>query len=125
VQVDFAGGLRFLGYDWKRQNPNLAELTCYWTAPHLIVEDFRVHLVFQRAGSLVLVQDHLITDGRHPMYEWQPGETIKQTVLVPLPQAGPLTARLWLTAWGVGDPHQITDPKDFIHESVIPLRLEE
>ncbi len=125
LPVNFAAGLRFLGYDWKRRGPNLAELTCYWTAPHPIVEDFRVHLVFQRAGSAVLVQDHLITDGRHPMYEWQQGETIQQTVLVPLPPAGPLTARLWLTAWGVGDPHQIADPRDFIHESVIPLRLEE
>jgi hypothetical protein len=125
LAVEFAGGVRFLGYDWKRRDANLAELTCYWTAPHPIAEDFRVHLVFHRRGALALVQDHLVTDGRHPMYEWQQGETIRQTVLVPLPRGGPLSARLWLTAWGVGDPHQITDPRAFIHESVIPLRLEE
>jgi hypothetical protein len=125
LAVDFAGGVRFLGYDWKRRDAGLGELTCYWTAPHPVAEDFRVHLVFQRQGALALVQDHLVTDGRHPMYEWKQGETVRQTVLAPLPQGGPLTARLWLTAWGVGDPHQITDPRPFIHESVIPLRLEE
>lgn len=125
LRVDFAGGVRLLGYDWTRRDAQLAELTCYWTAPHAVTEDFRVHLVYQREGRVVLVQDHLVTGGRHPMYEWQQGETVKQTVLVPLPPAGPLTARLWLTPWGLGDPHQITDPKEFIHESVIPLRLEE
>jgi hypothetical protein len=125
LAVDFSGGVRFLGYDWKRRDAHLAELTCYWTAPHPVVEDFRVHLTFHREGRLILVQDHLVTDGRHPMYEWKHGEIVTQTLIVPLPPGPPLTARLWLTPWGVGEPHQIAGPREYIHQSVIPLRLEE
>jgi hypothetical protein len=125
LRVDFSAGVRFLGFQWTRRNAQLGELTCWWFAPHPIVEDFRVHLVFQRGDRLTLVQDHWIGGGRHPMFEWETGETVKQTVLVPLSRDGPLSARLWLTAWGVGDPHQIAAPRELIHESVIPLRLEE
>ncbi len=53
---------------------------------------------------------------------------VKESTTVYLPpggQNGPLEARLWLSAWGVGTAHQITDPKEMIHESMIPLRLEE
>lgn len=125
LRVDFAGGVRLLGYDWKRRDARLGELTCYWTAPHPVAEDFRVHLVFEREGRVALVQDHLVADGRHPMYEWQTGEIVRQTVIAPLPPGGRLSARLWLTAWGVGDPNQITDPHEFVHQSVVPLRLEE
>ena len=59
------------------------------------------------------------------MFEWVQGETVHQTLILYLPKGGALTARLWLTAWGLGDPHQVAGPREYLHESVIPLRLEE
>jgi hypothetical protein len=124
LAVDFYGGVRFLGYDWKRKTGGLGELSCYWTALHHIDEDYRVNLEFRRAGNLLLTQDHFVTGGQHPFYEWAPGEIVRQTTMVYLPVEGEIEARLWLSAWGVGRALQITDPKEMIHQSMVPLRLE-
>jgi 4-amino-4-deoxy-L-arabinose transferase-like glycosyltransferase len=127
LTVDFAGGPRFLGYDWKPRDHYLQNISYYWTVPHPIHEDYRVHVEFRRGGHVVLAQDHYIADGQHPFYDWQPGEIVKQTISVYLPSGGeddPPEARLWLSAWGLGAAQQITSPKEMIHESVIPLKLE-
>jgi len=126
--VDFSGGVRFLGYEWKRRDRYLCELATYWTVPHQIFEDYRVNLEIRRAGRLLLAQDHFLTSAEHPPLAWRPGEVIRQGLTVFAPAGapgGPLEARLWLTAWGIGDPHQIARPREMIHESAIPLRLEE
>ncbi|MBI3664816.1 MAG: glycosyltransferase family 39 protein [Acidobacteria bacterium] len=128
LPVDFYGGIRFLGYDWKRVNPYLYQLSFYWTTVHRVYEDYRVNLDFRRGGQTVLLQDHYVGGGLHPFYEWEPGEVVKQSMAVYSPvggPSGPSECRLWLTRWGMGDPHQITDPKEMIHQSVVPLRLEE
>ncbi len=123
LTVDFAGGVRFLGYDWKRRNPQLCEISYYWTVLHPVTEDYRVNVEFRRGGNLVLLQDHFIGQGRYPFYEWKPREIVKQITTVYLPEGGPpVEARVWLSAWGAGGPVQITDPKAMIHQSMIPLR---
>ena len=127
VVADFAGGLRFLGYDWKRRDRYLCEFSQYWTAPHNVFEDYRVNLEMHRGGAQVLSQDYFLTARQHPPYEWTPGEIIRQTVTVywPRGRAEPPDARLWLTAWGLGDPHPIAAPPQIARDGVIRLRLEE
>jgi 4-amino-4-deoxy-L-arabinose transferase-like glycosyltransferase len=120
--ADFAGGPRFLGYDWKRGGHNLCEISYYWTVPHRVDQDYRVNIEFRHAGSLLLVQDHFVGGGRHPFYDWKPGEVVRQTTTVYLPQTGQLEARIWLAPWNSPQRVQITDPREMIHESAIPLR---
>ncbi len=125
--VDFAGGVRFLGYDWKPKNHYLQELSTYWTSPHHVNEDYRVRVDFRRGDHEVLSEDYSVAGGAHPFYDWEAGETVKQTIFVYVPGAEgePLEASLWLAPWGVGSPLQIALPREMVHASVIPLRLEE
>ncbi|MBI3696776.1 MAG: glycosyltransferase family 39 protein [Acidobacteria bacterium] len=122
MTVEFAGGVRFLGFDWTQKDQYLSEISYYWTVPHRVGQDYRVNLDFRRGGNVVLVQEHFVTDRRHPFYEWEPGEIVKQTTTVYVPAQGGVEARLWLTSWGVGERVQITEPKELIHQSMIPLR---
>ncbi len=123
LEVDFDGGLRLLGYDLVRRDRHLTELACYWTAPRGVAEDFRVHIEFHRAGALLFAQDHFLTGGERPPFDWQPGEVIRQSLLLYLPGSDPVEARLWLAAWGIGDPQPILSPAGF-GEGVVPLRLD-
>ena len=102
--ADLVPGVRFLGYDWKRHDSYLWELTCYWTALAPLGEDYRVKWQFLRAGQPVRRDDHFIADGRHPFPEWQPGEVVRESRLVYLGTAAPgvIEARLELVRWGIG-----------------------
>jgi hypothetical protein len=97
--ADFPGGVRLLGYDWKRRGAQLADISYYWTVPRPVPEDYRVHVEFTHGSEVFLRQDHLITGGRHPVFEWRAGEVVKQTMTVYAPAEGALEARLWLTGW--------------------------
>ena len=97
--ADFPGGVRLLGYDWKRRRGQLADISYYWTVPHAVPEDYRVHVEFARGPEVFLRQDYLITSGRHPVFEWSAGEVVKQTMTVYAPAEGALEARVWLTGW--------------------------
>jgi hypothetical protein len=127
LAVDFAGGLRLLGCDWKRRNPHLCEFSYYLTAPGRVVEDYRVNLEFRRRGEMLAVQDQYVTGGAHPPFEWSPGEIVKQTITVWAPAAShdPVEARLWLTSWGLGDPQPVVSPVSFARDDVVALRLAE
>lgn len=122
--ADFAGGPRFLGYDAKRAGCCLWEISYYWTVPHRIAEDYRVNLEFRSAGRLLLQQDHFVAGGRHPFYDWQAGEVVRQRTAVYLPAEGTVDATLWLTRWGYGDPVQIAAPPEMKQQTVVPLRLQ-
>ncbi|MBI3664818.1 MAG: glycosyltransferase family 39 protein [Acidobacteria bacterium] len=107
LAVDFPGGIRFLGYDWKKKDRFLWELSYYWTVLDRVAEDFLINVEFRRGDSVVARQDYFIGDGRFPFPEWQPGEVVRQTRTVYLgPQSGggPVEVQLWLTAWGFGPP---------------------
>jgi len=123
LPVEFYGGLRLLGYDWKRKDPRLAEISYYWTAPHPVEEDYRVYVAFERGAATLLRQDDWVAGRRFS--PWQAGEIRSQTATVYLPQPGPYQARLWLRAWGAGDRLQVLAPAPMVHESAVPLRLEE
>jgi hypothetical protein len=127
LAVDFAGGLRLLGCDWKRRNPQLCEFSYYLTAPGRVFEDYRVNLEFRRGAEMLEVQDHYVTGGAHPPLEWPPGEIVKQSITVwaPATGAGPVEARLWLTSWGLGDPQPVVSRAGFARDYVVPLRLAE
>jgi hypothetical protein len=127
LAVDFSGGLRLLGCDWKRRDARLCEFSYYLTAPERVFEDYRVNLEFRRGEEVLQVQDHYATGGMLPPFEWAPGEIVKQSVTVWAPAAGhePIEARLWLTAWGVGDPHPIVSPASLAADNVVALRLVE
>ncbi len=101
LPADLPDGLRFLGYDWKRRDAYLYNLTCYWTAREPIRQDYRIHL--DVAGHTL---DFLVTSGARPMTEWQPGEIIRETRSVFVGRAGSnhVEARLTVIPWGAG-PH--------------------
>ncbi len=125
IAADFAGGPRFLGYDAKQTSPHVWQVSYYWTVAHPIGEDYRVNIEWlDGGGRVMLAQDHYVGRGRHPFYEWGAGEIVRQTTLAYLPGDGPIAGRLWLTRWGYGDGEQIPDPKELIHRSVVPLRLD-
>ena len=126
LAVDFFGGVRFLGYDWKRIDGSRGEISYYWTVPHRVDEDYRIHVVFRRGWRELLRQDFFLAGGRRPFFDWQAGEVMRQSMTVALAQepGAPLEARLWLSAWGAGPPQQVAFPKELIHQSVVPLRLE-
>ena len=77
LPTDFPGGLRFLGYDWQRPN-----LTCYWTIPQPLLQDYLVRIEFP--GHTI---EYFLTNDRRT---------------VSLPSTGPVEARLSLIPWGVG-----------------------
>ncbi len=126
MTVDFFGGIRFLGYDWKRLDASRGEISYYWTAPHRVDEDYRIHVVFRRGSRELLRQDFFLAGGRRPFFDWEAGEVVRQNMTVALAEepGAPLEARLWLSPWGAGPPQQVAFPKELIHESVVPLRLE-
>ena len=112
--ADFAGGVRFLGYDWRRAGERLRELTCYWTARQRLGQDYLISLRLRRGGEVVFAQDWDVADGRHPFSEWSPGEVVAESVMVYLPEGPPgeMEAELWLTAWGVGPPQPLATGKN-------------
>jgi hypothetical protein len=121
LTVDFSGGARFLGYEWTPAGPRLWRLTTYWTAPHQLGEDYLLHVELRRAGHVASTEE-TIGGGRHPSYDWTPGEIIRQSLILYTPDGPPLEARLWLSPWGLGDPHRITAPHELAHAGVIPLK---
>jgi len=105
VAADLSGGIRFLGYDWKKRDRYLWEIAYYWTASARIEQDYCIQEEFRRGDKVVLTRDHYVTNGQHPFPEWKPGEIVRQSFPVYLPrqdQAGQLEVRLWLVPWGVG-----------------------
>src|SRR5262249_35187926 len=89
VNTDFPGGIRFLGYDWKPRDRSLWEITYYWTTASRIEQDYRVTEEFRCGDRVLLVRDHYVTAGQHPLPEWAPGEVVRQTFPVYLPSEGP------------------------------------
>ncbi len=79
VAADFPGGLRLLGYDWRRRDRWLWEMTCYWTLPERAPEDARVRIELVRAGKVIAESEYSIAGGRYPLPEWSPGEIIRET----------------------------------------------
>ncbi len=77
LSTGFPGGLRFLGYDWQRQY-----LTCYWTTPQPLRQDYLVRIEIPGYTT-----EYFVTAGPHTVY---------------LPSPGPLEARLTILPWGVG-----------------------
>jgi hypothetical protein len=114
LTADFDGGVRFLGYDWKRRNDYLGEISYYWTVPRPVPEDYRVHVELDYNSQVFLRQDHRIAGGRYPFFRWRAEEIVKQTMTVYAPPGRRLEARLWLTGWG-----GVKSP------TVVHLRLEE
>jgi hypothetical protein len=104
-EADLAPGIRFLGYDWKRRNEYLWEISYYWTTLRPVGEDYSVRLEFHRDGQPVRTEDHFLAGGRHPFPEWQTGEVVRQTRLVYLGagnEAAPMEALVGLVRWGLG-----------------------
>jgi hypothetical protein len=121
--VKFASGLELLGYDWTRKDARVAELSYYWTVQFPVLENYRVFTVLRRDGRVAALQEGFAGETRHPLFEWKPGEIVRQTSIVPVPAGGSLEARLWLAPWGLGERHQIASPRELVHASVVPLRL--
>ncbi len=127
LSVEFAGGARFLGYQWSAAGSHLIRFSSFWTTMRRADEDYALHLELHRDGRAIQSEEYFIAGGRYPFPDWTPGETVRQDLLVYLPpehKGAPLDARLWLSAWGTGAPHQITAPPELVHESLIPLKLE-
>ena len=124
LPVRFASGLELLGYDWTRQSGQVASLSYYWTVPHAVLENYRAFTVFRHNGHVIALQEGFVGGSRDPLFDWKPGEVVRQTAIIFAPAGGKLEARMWLAPWGLGERHQIAIPHELIHESVLPLRLE-
>lgn len=121
LEVNLGSGLALAGYDWEKQGHGLWQITLYWTALGRIGQDYRVNLEFRRENQVLRTEDYPIADGRHPLVEWAPDETVRQSFtvwLIPEGQ-GDLEGRLLLTPWGIGP----AQPLPGSSENFVRLRL--
>lgn len=84
LRYDFTGTVRFLGYD-HRLEPDRLDLTLFWRAVGLPPESYRVRaqLVDSAGESLFTWLGHPL-NGDYPSRAWDKGDTIRDTISLPL-----------------------------------------
>jgi hypothetical protein len=102
VGWSFGGLLRLLGYDWERVGGRI-DLTYYWQAERAMDRDYAASVHFDACGQR-LQSDYVLGALAHPTRSWQPGEIVKQTQRVTVPDgasAGRYTVELGV--WSPSD----------------------
>jgi len=99
MQVDFANGVRLLGYDLPAEGltrGGTVALTLYWQAQQPVEQRYKVftHLLGQvfnaDSGSFLWgQQDNEPVNGMRPTSTWRPGEVIVPRYAIPLPPSMP------------------------------------
>lgn len=128
LTAEFAGGLGFLGYDYQRRDRYLLEISSYWTAREPLGQDYRLTLELRRGAASLLTRHFYLTNRRHVLPEWQPGEVVKDTQIVYLPadQSGaPAEVRLQLVPWGAGPVQPVLAPPEFAKDASVAWTLVE
>jgi len=114
LAAEFGSDLVLSGYDWQQQERGTFRLACYWKALGSIGQTYRVNLEFARGGEVIRSEDYPLSERRHPMADWKPGETGRQvfTVFVPNEGQGDLEVRLSVIPWGIGPPLPLRESKE-------------
>lgn len=89
MNKSFGGVLRLVGYDLSQTDEALA-LTLYWESLAEMDSDYTVfvHMV-DDSGQLISQKDRPPADGRYPTSLWEPGEVIKDEIVLPLTSPRP------------------------------------
>ena len=114
----FGTDLELLGYDWRVLGPRRFEITYYWKATRPMSHEYAAYVRFTGAGESF--RDDCLPGAPHTTPFWQPGEIVKQSRTVVVPETAPngvYVAKLgvWipktkrhvrLGAWGWWGPRQ-------------------
>jgi hypothetical protein len=88
VETDwyFGSSLTLVGYDARKLDERQVELTYYWKAEERLASDLAVSVELERGGSR-LNEDYLLGVSGYLTSAWQPGEIVKLTRPVTIPEA--------------------------------------
>ncbi len=101
VGWDFAGLLTLVGYDLLPVGPRELDVTYYWQARRKMRSDYAAFVHFDGPGSR-FQDDHILGVTGHRTGSWEPGETVKVTRRVTLPQSA--EAGVYSVRLGVWEP---------------------
>jgi len=88
VDWDFAGLLTLVGYDFVAVGPREFDLTYYWRVRRKMRSDYAAFVHFDRPGAR-FQDDHVLGVPKRRTRSWEPGEILKITRRVIVPQSAP------------------------------------
>ncbi|MBC7225669.1 MAG: glycosyltransferase family 39 protein [Thermoflexales bacterium] len=101
VNVNFQNGLQLLGYEIFRgpmKSGHPVTLTLYWYTPISLTERYRIWVQFgpQDPTRYVAGEDTWLGGTLYPSDLWKPGEIVRQTHILSIPDWAPAPGLYWL-----------------------------
>jgi 4-amino-4-deoxy-L-arabinose transferase-like glycosyltransferase len=97
LSVDFGEELQLRGYGWHLNNRQTLELKLYWRATNLARDDYRTEIILASLdGPARRVWFSHPANGRFPIRAWDVGDSVRDTLQIPLAGLPPGGYRLTL-----------------------------
>ncbi len=90
LSVEFTDGLVLRGYDWRLTDAPVLELNLYWYVDALPDVDYRTEITLQDSNNLPqLYWLNHPANGRFPTRAWDVGDSVRDTLKIPLAGVSP------------------------------------